>query len=580
MLSASQTIDLSLLMTSILGGLALFLFGMQRMTNGLKLVAGESIKRLMSRLMSNRFSAVVAGALITGIIQSSSITTVLVVGLITAELITFSQSIGVILGANVGTTITAQIIAFKVSKYGLLLIAVGFLGESLARREVLRQSGQALMGLGLILFGMELMSGATSDLRQSDLFLSWMRDLNSPAPGVVVGILVTALIQSSSATTAMVIVLAGEGLLTLEGGIGIILGANVGTCVTAALSSIGAPREAQKAAVVHVIFNLMGVMIWLPFIDALTDLVRFISPVEFDSAGQHSLAAETPRQIANAHTLFNGVNVAIFIWFTTPLAALAERLVPRTQRTKNRVSKYLNPFFMQQPGVALDHVEREMVLLAEDVLKMLRPSLQLVAKGSRMELESLAQRDQQVDKRQGEIIKYLGLLSVHELIDSHATRVAKYLATASYMEQVGDIIETSMVADGRKRLEYHLRISDSTTQLLRPLHVQVISDLESLIEGINEHDTQRLEAIVGHKSLIQEMADQVTQHLVKRLVADEPKRTLTYQFETDTLENLKRIHTLLRRSARCQLSLPDVENHTDTNEDEKPEPTTSATESS
>jgi phosphate:Na+ symporter len=573
MLLASQTIDFSLLLTSILGGLALFLFGMQRMTNGLKLVAGESMKRLMRRLTENRFTAAAAGALITAVIQSSSITTVLVVGLITAELMTFSQSIGVILGANVGTTITAQIVAFKVSKYGLVLVAVGFLGEAIARREVLRQSGQALMGLGLILFGMELMSAATSDLRQSDLFLSWMRDLNSPAPGVVVGILVTAMIQSSSATTAMVIVLAGEGLLTLEAGIGIVLGANVGTCITAGLSSIGAPREAQKAAVVHVIFNLMGVMIWLPFIAPFTDLVRFISPIELDSLGQHLLAAETPRQIANAHTLFNVINVAIFIGFTTPLAALAERLVPHTNKTRKLISKYLDPFFMQQPVVALDNVEREMVLLADDVMKMLRPSLQLVAGGSRLELESLAERDRQVDQRHGEIIKYLGLLSVHELTDSHAARVAKYLATASYIEQVGDIVETSMVTDARKRLEYHLKISDSTTQLLRPLHVQVVSDLESLIEGIKERDTHRLETIVEHKNLIQEMADRVTVHLAKRLVADEPKRTLTYQFEIDTLENLKRIHTLLRRSARCHLSLPDLENHADLAADETLEPT-------
>jgi phosphate:Na+ symporter len=576
MLLASQTIDFSMLVTYIGGGLALFLFGMQRMTNGLKLVAGESMKRLLSRLTSNRFSAAAAGAMITAIIQSSSITTVLVVGLITAELMTFSQSIGVILGANVGTTITAQIVAFKVSKYGLILVALGFLGEAMARREVLRQSGQAVMGLGLILFGMELMTGATTDLRQSDVFLAWMRDLNSPTLGVIVGILVTAVIQSSSATTAMVIVLAGEGLLTLEAGIGIILGSNVGTCVTAGLSSIGAPREAQKAAVVHVIFNLMGVMIWLPFIAAFTDLVRWLSPAELDSSGRSLLAAETPRQIANAHTLFNVVNVAIFIWFTTPLAALAERMVPRKKKTEKPISKYLDPFFMQQPAVALDNVESEMVLLAEDVLKMLRPSLQLVAGGSGLELESLAERDRQVDQRQGEIIKYLGLLSVHELIDSQAARVAKYLATASYIEQVGDIIETSMVNDARKRLKYHLKISDSTTQLLRPLHVQVVSDLESLIQGIKERDTPRLETVVGHKSLIQEMADRVTMHLTKRLVADEPKRTLTFQFEVDILENLKRIHTLVRRSARCQLSLPDLESQLPAEASEVIDPTISA----
>jgi phosphate:Na+ symporter len=251
-------------------------------------------------------------------------------------------------------------------------------------------------------------------------------------------------------------------------------------------------------------------------------------------------------------------------------------MVPQKKKTEKPISKYLDPFFMQQPAVALDNVESEMVLLAEDVLKMLRPSLQLVAGGSGLELESLAERDRQVDQRQGEIIKYLGLLSVHELIDSQAARVAKYLATASYIEQVGDIIETSMVNDARKRLKYHLKISDSTTQLLRPLHVQVVSDLESLIQGIKERDTPRLETVVGHKSLIQEMADRVTMHLTKRLVADEPKRTLTFQFEVDILENLKRIHTLVRRSARCQLSLPDLESQLPAEASEVIDPTISA----
>ena len=292
MLLAAQTIDYGTLVTYVGGGLALFLFGMQRMTNALKLVAGDGMKNVLARLTSNRFSAAIAGALITAIIQSSSITTVLIVGLITAELLTFSQSIGVILGANVGTTITAQVVAFKISKYGLVLIAVGFLVEMLANRERLRQAGQAVMGLGLILFGMELMSSATQELRSNPVFLVWMQDLESPILGVLVGLLVTAIIQSSSATTVMVIVLAGQGLLSLESGIAIILGANIGTCVTAALSSIGAPREAAKAAVVHIIFNIAGVIIWLPFLSFFAELVRALSPIASGLEGSEKLAAE------------------------------------------------------------------------------------------------------------------------------------------------------------------------------------------------------------------------------------------------------------------------------------------------
>ena len=310
----------SVIVTQLGGGLALFLYGMRRMTEALKTVAGSGMKDLLARLTANRFTAAAAGALITAVVQSSSVTTVLVVGFISAGLLNLGQSIGVILGANVGTTITAQIIAFQVYKYGLLLIAVGFFAEILAHREQLRQWGTAVMGLGLIFFGMELMNIATAPFRDWEPFIALMRDMSNPVLAVLAGAGFTAIVQSSSATTGIVIVLAGNGLIALESGIGLILGANVGTCVTAFVSSLGRPREAMQAAWAHIIFNVAGVLIWVLVIGQLADLVRAVSPVSEELAGLERLAADTPRQIANAHTLFNLANLAIFIWFTPMLA--------------------------------------------------------------------------------------------------------------------------------------------------------------------------------------------------------------------------------------------------------------------
>ena len=260
------------IVTQLGGGLALFLYGMRRMTESLKTVAGGAMKNLLAKLTANRFTAAVAGALITAVIQSSSVTTVLVVGFVSAGLLNLSQSIGVILGANVGTTVTAQIIAFQVYKYGLLMIGAGFFTEILARRERVRQWGTALMGLGLIFVGMELMSIATGPIREWPPFVDLMQSLRSPLLSIAMGAFFTAVVQSSSATTGIVIVLASQGLITLETGIGLILGANIGTCVTALLAALGKPTEAVRASVVHISFNILGVLIWLPFLTLLADL--------------------------------------------------------------------------------------------------------------------------------------------------------------------------------------------------------------------------------------------------------------------------------------------------------------------
>ena len=217
-----STLDLGVMFTQLGGGLALFLYGMRRLTESLKTVAGNNMKKLLARLTMNRFTAALAGTAITAVIQSSSVTTVLVVGFISAGLLSVSQSIGVILGANVGTTITAQIVAFAVYKYGLLLIAAGFFTEVLARQVRIKQWGTAVMGLGLIFFGMELMSIATGPLRQWPPFLDLMQNMSSPLLSIAIGAAFTAIVQSSSATTGIAIVFASQGLITLEAGIGLI----------------------------------------------------------------------------------------------------------------------------------------------------------------------------------------------------------------------------------------------------------------------------------------------------------------------------------------------------------------------
>ena len=257
----------------LFGGLAIFLFGMEEMASALKKVAGDRMKTILAKLTTNRFMGMLTGAFVTAVIQSSSVTTVMLVGFVTAGLMSLSQAVGVIFGAHIGTTITAQIVAFKVTHYALLLVAVGFVLVFASKSDRTKQYGMLIMGLGLIFFGMGIMSSAMKPLRSFEPFLQLMRDVSTPIYGILLGAVFTGLVQSSSATTGVVIAMASQGLITLEGGIALIMGANIGTCVTAGLAAIGKPREAVRVAVAHTTFNVAGVVVMAWFIPILADLV-------------------------------------------------------------------------------------------------------------------------------------------------------------------------------------------------------------------------------------------------------------------------------------------------------------------
>lgn len=548
--SAVQTqptaLDLGTIVTGLGGGLALFLFGMRQMTESLKTVAGASMTSLLSRLTANRFTGALAGAVTTAVIQSSSVTTVLVVGFLTAGLLTFPRSIGIIIGANVGTTITAQIVAFRIDKYGLLIIAVGFLLNVASRRVSLRQWGMALMGLGLIFFGMDLMTSAMGPLKTYPPFVDAMASLGNPLLGILAGFLFTGLIQSSSATTGLTIVLAGEGLITLDSGVALVMGANVGTCVTAVLSALGRPRAAVQAAAVHVVFNVLGVAAWLLFIPQLADLARYFSP---DDAG---------RQIANAHSIFNVGNCLVFIWFTGPLARTVERIVPSlvTAEEKGR-PRYLNDYFISQPPLALDHVRMELVRLGRMVGGMLHDSLPAILSPNVGAVLRLGQEDNDVNSLHGAIVLYLGRISQENLADAQAKLTYENLLIANHLETTGDVVDKNLVEVGRKRLGQQITISDATRGRLEELHRKVCSAFDDIVTAIESRDVALAHEVVATKADVNSTADAIMQHLAERLVAREPNRLASFSVEADIVENLKRLNNLTRRIGRVVIEAGD-----------------------
>ncbi|MDX1683080.1 MAG: Na/Pi cotransporter family protein, partial [Phycisphaeraceae bacterium] len=536
----------------LLGGLAFFLYGLGQMTDGLKVVAGDTLRTILGKLTTNRFTGIFTGAAVTAVIQSSSVTTVLVVGFVSAGLMTLTQSVGVIMGANIGTTITAQIIAFKVTESAMFLVIIGF-GMTLAtRRRTIRNLGTVILGLGMVFYGMNLMSSAASPLRTWDPFIRLMQGMENPALGILAAALFTALVQSSSATTGIVIVLASQGLISLEAGIALILGANVGTCVTALLATIGKPREAMQTAIVHVAFNLIGVCLWVGLIGPLAGLAEMISPLAADLEGTARRAAETPRQIANAHTIFNVANTLILVWFAGPLARLARRIAPDKAgpAPHQPEAQFLDDVYLSTPAMAIERVRMELGHLGECVGRMVNDAPNTVMKGKSHHLDALEQRDHEVDHLHGRITAYLGELSRQELSPTQTQQIGELIAIGNYLENIGDTIETNMVSLGRERIRDRVEISPGTREVIEPLFDTVKEAFTESVEALRTGDVERARRVIDMKDKVTDLGETATTRISQRLAADAPNRIATFRVEADLVEILKRAYYFTRHAAQ------------------------------
>jgi phosphate:Na+ symporter len=548
--------EIAPLVFGLLGGLALFLFGLDQMTAALKAVAGNRLRFVLGRLTVNRLAGVATGAFVTSVIQSSSVTTVLVVSFISSGVMSLSQAVGVILGANIGTTITAQIIAFKVTKLALLMVAAGFGVTLLAQRESLRHHGTGIFALGLVFLGMNLMSEAMEPLRHYPPFVDWMVRMEHPALGILAGAIFTAVVQSSSATTGVIIAMASQGLLSLPAGIALAFGANVGTCVTAMLAAIDKPREAVRASVVHLLFNAVGVLIWIAFIDELASFVTSFSPKAGTLTGVDKLASETPRQIANAHTLFNVANALLFLPFAGLLARVVERLVPdRPLEQEDLIrARYLDEALIATPALALDQARREIFRLGEKVETMLAALPEPLLTGNADALRAVRELDRPVDRLYDQIVSYLGQVSQQRLSESQTETLLHLMGVANALESIGDVIETDLVGRGLARIDRQVQISAETQKLVNEFHQEVTRALHQTIQAVRDQDPALASAVVEMKPGMQALAERAARHQAGRLVAEAERRLPTYALEMDVIEDLRRIYYFAKRIAHDVLS--------------------------
>jgi len=548
----TNQIDWLKLGMGLFGGLAMFLFGMEQMSDGLKSAAGDTLKDVLARLTKNRFMGALTGAFVTAILNSSSVTTVLVVGFISAGFMTLTQSVGVIMGANSGSAVTAQIVAFNVTQYALILVAVGFFMLFAAKREKTKYYGMMIMGLGLVFYGMGVMGDAMTPLRSYQPFLDLMVKMENPLLGILVGAVFTGLVQSSAATTGIAIVMATGGLISLPAGIALAFGANIGTCVTALLASMGKPVEAKRAAMVHVLFNIAGVALWVLFIPQLAEFVVSISPTTPGLTGKASMAADVPRQIANAHTVFNIANTLIFIGFTTYFARLAERLVPDKVVEEKIIiePRFLDNDILNVPALALEQTRYEIGHMGEIIRQMFTDVRLAMNEKSINKLNEIRKLDDKVDILHERILEYLSEIRQEPLTDQQSDTFQALMSASINLENLADVIETELVNIFSSFIDMKTEAGETTRLLLINLYDTVGQSLDDLVKAIREGDERAAEDVLIVKEEISRIATDFLAHQSERIGVQTESHLDLVRLEMEMLDKLRQIYTLAKRVAK------------------------------
>ena len=538
--------DLLPLASGLFGGLALFLLGLNFLTRSLEILAGERMAQILERLTKNRLLGVMTGAVTTAAVNSSSVTTVLLVGFVSAGLMTMSQSIAVVMGANIGSTVTAQILAFNIGILALPLIALGFLASMAGKTDRVRESGRATLGMGLVFYGMEVMSQGMTPLRGYEPFIQLMAELQRPLLGVIAGAVFTALVQSSAATLGLVIILASQAIIDLPSAIAIALGSNIGTCVTAGLAAIGKPREAVRVFVAHLLFNIVGALVWLPFIPELARLAIWLTP------------GSLPREIANAHTLFNVANTLLFLAFTTQIAWVIQRLVPEpTGATSDLLRpRHLDAGLKQSPSLALAAARRELGRVAEQTVAMVEGVLPSLIERDSARLAIVHDLLPRVRRLNDAIIVYLGEVGRARLGERQSAELTSILQTSQFLMAIADLAGDDLLRLANRRDRWP-GLPDRTLEVrIEALIEALLTDVKALPGFITGRDLGQALAIREGKHAVHAAARELTRAAFER-VADshDPRRTRIYAGSVETMEILGRIHRLCRKMAKLELEL-------------------------
>ncbi len=522
-----------MMIINLFGGILLLLYGIKLLNDGLQNVAGSKIRSLLRSLTSNRLTAVGGGAFITGLIQSSSATSVMLVGFVSAGLMSFRQTLAVILGADIGATLTVQLIAFHVYDYAVLLIGIGLLFILFAKKMLYRNAGQGVLGFGFVFLSLKLMIDAMAPLQGNELFKQVFIALTDmPIMVIVLSAGLTALIHSSAAMIGIALVLAKSGVIPLDTAVYIMLGANIGTCSTALIASMGAPVEARRVAWAHVYFKIFGVLLVLPFLGPFQKLVIATTP-------------DLARQIANANTLFNIIMAVCFLPLTGLFAKLIVNMVPEKEEEKKFGPLYLDDHVLGTPSLALGQATRE-VLRASDIVRDMLVNVIKVFQSDDPELiAAIKSKDNLIDLLDRQVRLYLTRLSSSHLTESQSRRDVAVLETSRNLENIGDIIDRNLMPLATKRISKGITFSREGLEEISLFHKRVLENFDAAISAFATSDHDLADRVLRNKEELGIMERELVQAHLDRLRKGLRESMETSHLHLDLIGNLARINSLI-----------------------------------
>jgi len=516
------------IISGLIGGLGLFLYGMKLMGDGLENAAGDKLKSVVERVTSNRIIGVAVGALVTAIIQSSSATTVMVVSFVNAGIMNLIQATGVIMGANVGTTITAQMVSFDLEGIAPFVIGIGVFISLIAKSKKKRDIANILLGFGLLFLGMGLMSDAMKPIAESEMFKEFVFLVgNNMFLGLLTGLVMTAIVQSSSATTGILIALATTGKINLYVAIPIILGCNIGTCVTALLAAVNANRTAKKAAIIHLLFNIIGTIIFMPFIGWLIEAVQVISP------------NEVVRQIANAHTIFNVIVTLILLPFANVLVFIANKILPGDIKVEKNGALYLDDNLLENPVIATIQVQKETVRMANKAKENFELAMRCFSEGNEELAEQVIKNETLINTLEREIADYLVKLSQLELSDDITNDVTSAFNVINDIERIGD--HAKNISDlAREKIYEKVKYDSEDIHDLQVMYNNTLESMEMAINTYEEKDFKNVNSLSNLEDGIDAMEKELRSSHIKRLNNGKTTAYASVIF-LDVISNLERI---------------------------------------
>lgn len=492
---------------ALLGGLALFLYGMQMMSTGLEAAAGNRMKSILEKLTSNRVKGVLFGAAITAVIQSSSATTVMVVGFVNSGLMTLKQAVWVIMGANIGTTITGQLIALDIGAIAPLFAIAGVGAIMFIKSEKVHHISSIFAGLGILFMGMDMMGAAMSPLKESEAFISLMTKFDNPLLGILVGALFTAVIQSSSASVGILQALASTGMIPLSSAVFVLFGQNIGTCITAVLASIGMKVNAKRTTVIHLLFNIIGTVLFT----VICLVTPYVTWIEAMTPG------DPVAQIANAHTVFNIVTTLLLLPFGTHMANIAVRILPDSKKADDEDLrlKYIRPFessyAIGHSAVAVSQVRDEVNRMRDMVAKNISDSFDSLVQYDEKLRKKVSEREEYIDFLNKGISEYIVSLMASEMNMSDSRKINGYYAIISNLERIGDHA-VNLAEYGDDMRKWEIGFSDTVKEELNEMKAQCIAALDNLKEVTSEN----VERILSQAVIIEQKTDDMRDKYFKK----------------------------------------------------------------